>query len=72
MGTWDVRILSASYSSNDEGAYIELFGKTRERKSITIAVFGFNTYFYIVDPKPRTETSLAGDAHIAEVSHRTL
>ena len=72
MGTWDVRILSASYSSNDEGAYIELFGKTRDRRSITIAVFGFHTYFYIVDPTPRQEQSLAKDSHIVEVSHRTL
>ena len=73
MGTWDVRILSASWSSNEEdGAYIELFGKTRDRESITVTVFGFHTYFYLVDPLNSVERSLTGDPQILELAHVPL
>ncbi|MBE6526518.1 MAG: DNA polymerase II [Thermoplasmata archaeon] len=72
MGTWDVRILSASWATKDDEAYIELFGKTRDRKSIVVTVFGFRTYFYILDPKPGTDDFLAKDGHITSVEHRTL
>ena len=55
-GTWDVRILNASYASDDQGTpYIELFGKTRDRTSITLVVYDFKPYFYIVDPTPAAE-----------------
>lgn len=65
MGTYDVRLISASYSSDEGGGpYIELFGKTRERKSIAILVYGFKPYFYIVDPAEYVEKGLAGDPEI--------
>ena len=51
MGTWDVRLLSASYTTDNDEAVIELFGKTRDKKSITILYYGFRQYFHIVDPK---------------------
>ncbi len=72
-GTWDVRLLSASYSSDSEGTpYVELFGKTRDRKSILIAVYGFNPYFYIVDPNPATEEGLKGDDQVVALEHKEL
>ncbi|MCQ2085033.1 MAG: DNA polymerase II [archaeon] len=72
-GTWDVRIISASYSSDAEGnPYIELFGKTRERQSITIAVYDFKPYFYIVDPTPAAEAGLKTDDQIVALEHREL
>jgi len=72
-GTWDVRLLSASYTSDAEGKpYIELFGKTRERKSILIAVYDFNPYFYIVDPTPAAEEGLKNDEQVIGLEHRTL
>ena len=73
MGTWDVRILSASWSrTDDEEPYIELFGKTRDRQSITIAVFGFHTYFYILDPSDYQVKNLSRDDKIVEVAHVPL
>ncbi len=72
-GTWEVRLLSASYTSDAEGRpYIELFGKTRERKSILIAVYDFNPYFYIVDPTPAAEEGLKKDEQVRGLEHRTL
>ena len=50
MDTWDVRLLCSSYSSKDNDAVVELYGKTRDGKSITILKHGFKTYFFIIDP----------------------
>ena len=33
-GTWDIRLLSASYRQDGDEIAVELFGKTREQKSI--------------------------------------
>ena len=52
MTGWDVRVLSSSYSSKDDEAVIELYGKTRDRESIVILARGFHPYFFIVDPLP--------------------
>ena len=70
--TWDVRILSASASSRDGEPYIELFGKTRDRRSITLTVFGFNYYFYIVDPQAQTEQGLTSDPMVLSTEHVPL
>ncbi|MCJ2562752.1 MAG: DNA polymerase II, partial [Candidatus Thermoplasmatota archaeon] len=50
MGSWDVRLLNASYKEEGEGVVVELFGKTRDDKSISIRSEGFHPYFYIVEP----------------------
>jgi DNA polymerase I len=47
MGTWDVRLLTASYDR--ETVTVELFGRTREGKSITVQYEGFRPYFYAVE-----------------------
>lgn len=61
MKTWDVRLLSASYIQNDEDVSIEMFGKTREGKSITVLAHGFRPYFFIVDPTPAIEEKMKKD-----------
>lgn len=72
-GTWDVRLLSASYSRDSEGnPYIELFGKTRERQSILIAVYDFKPYFFVVDPTPSIEEGLKTDDQIVSLEHKQL
>ncbi len=71
--TWDVRILSASSATSKDGEpYIELFGKTRDRRSITLTVFGFRYYFYIVDPLAETEQGLSADPQIQSLEHVRL
>ncbi len=61
MGEWDVRILSASYCRNEDDVTIELFGKTREQKSITILYPGFHTYFFVINPSDDLSENLLKD-----------
>ena len=72
MGTWDVRLLSASYTTIDDEAVIELFGKTRDKKSITILHYGFHQYFHIVDPKEGLAPMMRRDKDVIEVSDDRL
>ena len=67
-----MRIIGASWSKCDDGPYIELFGKTSGRQSITIAVFGFETYLYAVDPTESLEKAAAADTGVSSVSHVPL
>lgn len=67
MGSWDVRILCSSYSARGGEAVVELFGKTREGKSITILVHGFNTYFFIVDPSENLASQMRKDDDVVEI-----
>lgn len=64
MGTWDVRLLSASLRTANDDLAMEVFGKTRDKKSITILFYGFNPYFYVVDPKPGLDILLKKDQGI--------
>ncbi len=61
MDSWDVRLLSASYAQDGDDVVVELFGKTKEQKSITILCYGFHTYFYIINPKDNLEENLRKD-----------
>ena len=73
MKTWDVRLLTASYSSNDDGiVFIELFGKTRDKKSITILCYGYEPYYFIVDPDEKVEIDLKRDPEVTKTEHDVL
>jgi len=72
MGTWDVRIISASSAQDGDEPVIELFGKTRDRESITILAYGFRPYLYAVDPKPELEQQLKEDSEVISVEHDRL
>ena len=72
MGTWDVRLLSASYCQDGDGVAVELFGKTRDRESITILCRGFSPYFYVVDPKKELGPMMRRDKDVLDVSEDRL
>ncbi len=72
METWDVRLLSASYIQNNEDISVELFGKTREGKSITVLAHGFQPYFFIVNPTPAVEEKLKKDREVISTEHDSL
>ena len=72
MGTWDVRLLSASYCQDGDEIAIELFGKTRDKKSVTILRYGFHPYFFVVDPKPNLAPMMKRDKDVIEVSDDKL
>ncbi|MEW5936269.1 MAG: DNA polymerase domain-containing protein [Candidatus Thermoplasmatota archaeon] len=66
MDTWDVRVLSASYTK-DEDVTVQLFGRTREGRSITILYHGFKPYFYIVEPGEGILKRLGNDPEILDL-----
>ncbi|MCQ2053017.1 MAG: DNA polymerase II [archaeon] len=68
MGTWDVRLLSASYCQDGDGVTVELFGKTKDEKSITVLCYGFRPYFYVVDPRSDLEMRMKKDDNVVNVT----
>ncbi len=72
METWDVRIISASSSQDGDEPVIELFGKTRDRQSITILAYGFRPYLFAVDPRPELEEMLKDDPEVISAEHDNL
>lgn len=72
MGTWDVRLLSASYRQDGDEVAIELFGKTREQKSIVILYYGFHTYFHIINPRKDLAASLLKDDNVLATDEDSL
>lgn len=67
MGSWDVRLLNASYKEETEGVVVELFGKTRDNKSISIRFEGFFPYFYVVEPPKALLDTFAGDSEVKDM-----
>ncbi|MFA6951523.1 MAG: DNA polymerase domain-containing protein [Candidatus Methanomethylophilaceae archaeon] len=72
MGTWDVRLLSASYRNRDDDVSIELFGKTRDKKSITILYSDYKAYYYVVDPDEDVDKILKRDEDVVSSERDTL
>ena len=72
MGTWEVRLISASYVSVEEEAVVELYGKTRDRESITILVHGYRPYLFAVDPTDELERQMREDPEVLSVEHDEL
>jgi DNA polymerase I len=70
MQYWDVRILTASYAR--ENVVIELYGRTREEKSIVIRYEGFRPYFYLVDPPKSILDDLKKDGNVLKLEDCTL
>jgi DNA polymerase I len=65
MGQWDVRLLTASYDRDT--VTVELFGKTKEGKSITIQYEGFKPYFYAVEPPEALLEQLRKDGEVQDI-----
>ena len=60
----DVRLISASYAVDGDDVVVELFGKTRDKRSITILCHGFKPYFFIVEPKSGVADILKRDDRV--------
>jgi DNA polymerase I len=66
--TWDVRLITSTYKRPDEGSLvIEMFGKTREGRSITIRYEGFLPYFHIFGPDEQFVEALRKDRDVVKV-----
>ncbi|MDR0522899.1 MAG: DNA polymerase II [Candidatus Methanoplasma sp.] len=72
MGEYDVRLISASYGSGGESVFLELFGKTRDGKSITLLRFGYEPYFFVADPTAELEKALGADPEVIRLERDRL
>jgi len=67
MGKWDVRIFTATYSSDGEGVVVELYGKTRDGEGIVVRHKDFRPYFHMLDPPQQSRDSLKRDSEVVEL-----
>ncbi|MCL2143692.1 MAG: DNA polymerase II [Methanomassiliicoccaceae archaeon] len=72
MDKWDVRLISASYRQENDNVTIELFGKTRDKRSIVILDRRTRPYFFIVEPRDDVRNALKNDADVISVDERIL
>ncbi|MDR3283486.1 MAG: DNA polymerase II, partial [Candidatus Methanoplasma sp.] len=73
MPELDVRIITASYGNSEDGTvFVEIFGKTRDKESVTILHYGYDPYFFIVDPVPETEKALKADREVVRTESDRL
>lgn len=65
----EVRLLAASYRREgpEEEPVIELFGRTREGRSITVEHRGFRPYFYVVEPPQSLLGALKRDDEVVDL-----
>ncbi len=69
---WDVRLLSASYSREEDGVVVELYGKTSDGRSIVARYPNFRPYFYLVEPPPSLLEKFSKDPEIISIEDVTL
>jgi DNA polymerase I len=68
MTSWDVRVLSVSYRREGDGVVVQIYGRTRDGKSIAARYSGFRPYFYVIKPSEDALEMLREDAmNVAEV-----
>ncbi|MEW6069349.1 MAG: DNA polymerase II, partial [Candidatus Thermoplasmatota archaeon] len=73
MSSYEMRILSTSYErKNEEEAIIELYGRTKEGKSIVARYYGFKPYFFIVEPAKEWLEKLESDENVVKIEREKL
>ncbi|MCX8173776.1 MAG: ribonuclease H-like domain-containing protein [Thermoplasmata archaeon] len=60
-------VLDASYHEENGSVVIDLYCRTREGKSLTARVHGFNPYFYVVAPPPAVVEELRNHEEVLDV-----
>ncbi|HTY46502.1 MAG TPA: DNA polymerase domain-containing protein [Methanomassiliicoccales archaeon] len=67
-GSWDVRLITATYKRAGENELvIEMFGKTRENRSITVRYTGFLPYFHVFGASEDLVAALRKDQDVVKV-----
>src|SRR2546427_10430635 len=79
MASYDVRIVTASYRREPRNGpeqaqlpVIQLSGRTREGKSITIEYSGFQPYFFVVEPPQSLRGAFGRDSQVVKLEDVTL
>ena len=70
--TLDLRILTASYMQDGNEPVVELFGRSRDGRSVTVLAYGIRPYLFIVDPDPGLAESLRKDKDVLSVEGDNL
>jgi DNA polymerase I len=72
--SWDVRLLTASYRREgpQEEPVVELFGRTRDGRSIAIEAWHFKPYFYCIEPTQALLEYLKHDSEVLAVEAAEL
>src|SRR5665647_1354608 len=74
MESYELRLLTASYrkmSDRDE-VMVELYGKTRDGRSIVVRNFGFKPYFHVIEPRPDLLARLKQNQDVLDVKELKL
>ncbi len=61
MSRYELFLVGGSYQAEGDGVVVELFGRTREGRSVTARVHGFRPWFHLVEPTPEELRALAAD-----------
>ena len=64
MGSWDIRLIGASYKKREGDLAIHLYGKTLDGKSVAVRYLGFEPYFHIVEPPADVIEMLNNDERV--------
>ena len=72
MEEYHVRIFNGTYAVEAEAVRIDLFGRTKSGRSITLRYRGFFPYFYIVSPDAHVEEELRDDPDVVRQSMKIL
>jgi DNA polymerase I len=72
MGTWDVRLIGASYKKMEGDLAVHLYGKTADGRSVTVRYVGFEPYFYVVEPPPDIVDMLQADERVRRLEDDEL
>lgn len=72
--SWDVRLLTASYRREgpQEEPVVELFGRTRDGRSIAVEAWHFKPYFYCIEPTQALLEYLKRDGGVLAVEPAEL
>lgn len=67
MKKYDVRLLSATYKIEDDSPVIELYGRSRDGKSIIIRAYNFKPYFHLISPTEEIIDELRRDDGVIKI-----
>ena len=72
MDTADIRILSTSYTVDEDEPVIEIYGKAKDGRSVTVLVRGFRPYLYGIEVPKALEDQFKEDPEVSSMEHRML
>ncbi len=72
METTDIRIISTSYSTEEDEPVIEIYGKSKDGRSVTVLVRGFRPYLYGVEVPDAFAKQLSEDQEVVSMEDTRL